>query len=116
MPPACSDPRAQLDGGERSRRLAHSEQGISCRSECRKDAAREGKALLNDLGYWVSRAGQGRETLQWEELNFLLFLSLSLSLLELAGISFKGKKGGKKKKETSTNKDLFIAPGPVLVL
>lgn len=101
MPPACSDPRAQLDGGEQSRRLAHSERGISCRSACRKDAAREGKALLNDLGYWVSRAGQGRETLQWEELNFLLFLSLSLR----AGRNFiQREERGKKKKKRNLNK------------
>lgn len=87
---------------------------MSCRSECGEDAAREGKALLNDLGYWVSRAGQGRETLQWEELNFLLFPSLSLR----AGRNFiqREEREGEKKKETSTNKDLFIALGPVLVL
>lgn len=47
-----------------------------------------------------------------------------ISLSELAGISFKGKKeekrkkkeGEKKKKETSTNKAAFLTPGAVLVL
>lgn len=78
--------------------------------------------MLDDFGYWVSRAGQGREALRWEESNLLLFPSLSLS--ELAGISFKGKKeekrkkkeGEKKKKETSTNKAAFLTPRAVLVL
>lgn len=103
-------PPAVLGAGQRPRSLARSGQGGCCRSERGEDAAREAKALLNDLGYWVSRAGQGRETLQWEELNFLLFPSLSLSLR--AGRNFiqreergeEKKKKGKKAKKSNLNK------------
>lgn len=70
------------------------------------------------LGRGVRRSGGRSQT-------FCSF-PLSLSLSELAGISFKGKKEEKrkkkegkkkeKKKETSTNKAAFLTPRAVLVL